>query len=196
MKDNQLFNGSLLFFLIIAGGVMLSLINDNEKGYAVDNATMLKKVNGNGHIMPVMEFMETYNPGHAPITFVDLRSAEQYQQGHLHHAIHLPMSELVTKESLKKLRHADGELILYSDAQHRSVRALMMLKSLGLENIRALAGNYELLKDKVLENPNPMLFFHHDEKARWNYLNFMNNAHKSPDDGASTQPQLVIEGGC
>lgn len=196
MKDNQLFNGSLLFFIIITGGVMLSLINDSSKGFAVDNATVLTNVNGNGHIMPYMEFLEIYNPEHAPITFVDLRSEEQFQQGHLHNAMHLPMSELVTKESLRKLRQADAELILYSDAQHRSVRALMMLKSLGLKNVRALAGNYQLLKEKVLEKPDPVLFFHHEEKARWNYLHFMNNAHKSPDDGASLQPQLVIEGGC
>ena len=196
MKDNQLFNGSLLFFIIIAGGVMVSLINDRSKGYAVDNATVLTTVNGNGHIMSYLEFLEIYNPSHNPITFVDLRSEEQFRQGHLHNAMHLPMSELITKESLRKLKQTDGELILYSNAQHQSVRALMILRSLGLENIRALAGNYELLKEKILESPDPVLFFHDDEKARWNYRNFMNTYQTDIKEPSETPTAPNMEGGC
>jgi len=196
MKDNQLFNGTLLFFLLIAGGVTISLVNDSTKGFAFDNATVLASMNGNGHIMNYLEFLEHYNPGDAPIIYIDLRSNEQYQQGHLNNTLHVPLAELFTKETLKLLKETKGELVLYSDAQHKSVRALMMLRSLGFKNVRALAGDYLILTGKILENPNPTFFFHHEEKVRWNYRNFMNTQQEGQTEPLKMQPAPVIEGGC
>jgi rhodanese-related sulfurtransferase len=196
MKENQLFNGSLIFFLVIVGGLVISLFNDQSKGFSKTNAGVLREMNGNGIMMNYLEFMEQYNPGDAPITYVDLRSEERFQEGHLNNALHMPVSNLFAKESLKTLSHAEGELILYSDSQNSSVNAVMMLKTLGFEHVRALAGSYDLLAEKILENPDPVFFFHNDEKARWNYRNYMESALNPSDEGASSQPLPVIEGGC
>ncbi len=196
MKDNQLFNGSLIFFLVISGGLMLSLFNDQSKGFSLNNVDVLNEMNGNRYLMNYIEFLEQYNPGDKPITYVDLRHEEQFHYGHLNNALHIPLNKLLDSESLKALRRAEGELVLYSDSQSITVMAVMMLKSVGFEKVRALAGNYDLVTEKILNSPDPLFFYHNEEKARWHYRNFMENAQKPHDQDVLSQPQLTIEGGC
>ncbi len=196
MKDNQLFNGSLIFFLVVAGGLMISLFNDQSKGFSLNNAEVLKEMNGNGYLMNYIEFLEQYNPGDKPITYIDLRHEEQFQDGHLNNALNIPLNKLLDSESLKALRNAEGELVLYSDSQSTTVMAVMMLKYVGFDKVRALAGSYDVVSEKILNDPDPLFFFHHEEKARWHYKNFMENAQKPQGHDVLSQPQLTIEGGC
>ncbi len=195
MRNNQLFNGSLLFFVVIMSGLLFSVNVSSRKGYMIDNPSVMTSMNANSFLMTYLEYVEHHNPGGSGIAFVDLRTPEQFEESHIQSAVNLPLASLFNGDVLKNLRSYDEGLVLYSNAESTSVLAVMMLKSLGVDNVRALAGNYALFAAHISDSPNPALFFHSDEKIRWNFNNFMGapSSH-SPQKNIAEPP--AIQGGC
>ncbi len=61
---------------------------------------------------------------------VDVRSAKDFQAGHIPTAINIPYRDIANAQSLAKLPR-DKEIILYCNSGHESTKVLSILKMLG-----------------------------------------------------------------
>ena len=81
----------------------------------------------------VKEFRET-----AGAVLVDVREADEYAEGHIPDAVHLPLSAIQTAPQV--LSDKDAPLYLYCLSGARSGRATAALKQMGYTNVRNIGG--------------------------------------------------------
>jgi len=70
---------------------------------------------------------------------VDIRSAEDFKQGHIEDAMHLPLAELVSDPSLRALPKG-RKIILYSNGSEDAAKAAVMLRLAGFDAYLLLGG--------------------------------------------------------
>ena len=80
------------------------------------------------------------------ITIIDVRTAQEYNEGHLKNAINIPYDEI--RDKIKKyVPDKDEKIILYCRSGRRSGIAEKTLKDMGYKNV-INAGAYEELRKK------------------------------------------------
>ena len=73
---------------------------------------------------------------------IDVRSPQEYQEGHLNQAINIPFYELVSDID-EKVKDKDNSIILYCQSGIRSSKVIKELKKLGYNNIYELEGGLD-----------------------------------------------------
>lgn len=72
-------------------------------------------------------------------TLVDVRTPQEYAQGHIPGALSLPLDRL-SAMAQKKLPDKDKPVIVYCLSGRRSAQAVMILTQMGYKDIRNLGG--------------------------------------------------------
>ena len=72
-----------------------------------------------------------------PVTLIDVRTTDEWSSGHIDGAVNIPLSDLFAAELPQDMAAA---IVVYDNPTHRSSMAMTMLRLLGYENVRALAG--------------------------------------------------------
>lgn len=85
------------------------------------------------------ELMERLNAGRAPI-LVDVRTPQEYRNGHVPGAINIPVQELDARVGELGV-YRDTELVLYCETGMRAGHAERMLQQQGFTQIRSLDGD-------------------------------------------------------
>lgn len=85
------------------------------------------------------ELMKRLNAGQAPI-LVDVRTPEEYRNGHVPGAINIPVQEL-DRRLAELSGYRDTELVLYCETGMRAGYAERMLQQQGFTQIRSLDGD-------------------------------------------------------
>ena len=73
---------------------------------------------------------------------VDIRSPADFAKGHLPNAVNIPPSDLLDQEFLKDLREANRIYLLYGGDQLEANGPWMVLRQLGIDNVKVLQGGY------------------------------------------------------
>ena len=73
---------------------------------------------------------------------VDVRSPQEYHEGHLKGAINIPYYE-ITKNAYKYLANKERGIIVYCQYGQRSRNALKTLRKLGYRDVYSLTGGIE-----------------------------------------------------
>lgn len=84
-------------------------------------------------------------------TIIDVRDASEYQEGHIPHAVSLPMGSLFKKLDLVPLRQ---QVIVQCEGGTRSQIVASMLQRVGYTNVRNLNGGLEAWKKAGLPTDN------------------------------------------
>jgi rhodanese-related sulfurtransferase len=199
MKNQQL-NISAIFFAVIMAAVAFCVITCS--GYEISNASAAKKTADSEHF-DYAELNTLLTSGEGQGYFlVDLRDANDYLQGHIPGAVHIPFSELLDRKHHKRLSNK-SPVLLYSDAEHITAAAQLILVGQGIENVRIIPGDFSSIRQYVLDGFNPTRAFYSEDKARFDYRRFMDvratgPSHESPATPAIPEvedsPPLV--GGC
>lgn len=88
-------------------------------------------------------------------TFVDVRSKEEFADGHFPGAVNIPLPEITSKAD--ELKAITSPIVLYCRSGARSMNAWFLLKERGLENVHNGGGLYDLL---TLKNSNEHVQLH------------------------------------
>ena len=73
---------------------------------------------------------------------VDVRSSQEYEEGHLNGAINIPIYHI--KQKIKQIiESTDSLIILYCSSGDRSNQAKAILESLGYDNVYTLKGGID-----------------------------------------------------
>lgn len=77
------------------------------------------------------------------VIILDVRSQQEYKEGHINNSINIPVYDL-EKNAKSKLNN-DNIIIVYCSAGIRSKRALQILKKMGYKNLYNIEGGIEVL---------------------------------------------------
>lgn len=75
----------------------------------------------------------------------DVRTPEEYAEGHVEGAINLPLTELT--DHLDLLPAQDAEFVVYCGSAHRSAMATFLLNVLGYSNVSSVLGGFKIIAD-------------------------------------------------
>lgn len=91
------------------------------------------------HPIESTELVDRLNAGQAPV-ILDVRTAQEYAQGHIPGAINIPVNDLVSRGAeLKPFR--DQEIVVYCQTGPRAAYAGHVLKKNGFAEVRDLQGH-------------------------------------------------------
>ncbi len=200
MKNQQLNTAATLFFAVIMAAVAFCVITCS--GYEVSNLSTAKNIAGSAYfdyaeLNILLSSAETLD-----YLLVDLRCNEEFMHSHIPGAINIPYSELLDRNHLRKLRDR-SQVLLYSDAEHITAAAQVILVGQGIDNIRMIPGGFNSIRQYVLEDFDPARAFYSEDKARFDYRRFMDVRTVSPSHAAPTIPGIPtvedsppLAGGC
>ncbi|MBC8186081.1 rhodanese-like domain-containing protein [candidate division KSB1 bacterium] len=94
--------------------------------------------------------------GNGDFSLIDVRSAEEFQQGHIKGAVNIPLIDLVKLATIEEL-DTDKTIILYSNGISHASQAWVVLHSAGVQDIVVLGGGLNYWNKVVLnpQEPNP-----------------------------------------
>jgi rhodanese-related sulfurtransferase len=76
-----------------------------------------------------------------PVVYLDVREPNEWNLGHLPHAIHLPRGNLETK--VEPLIDRNQKVVVYCARGNRSALAALTMKQMGYENISSMARGFQ-----------------------------------------------------
>jgi rhodanese-related sulfurtransferase len=74
-----------------------------------------------------------------PLTLIDVRTDNEWQQGYIEGSLHLPLNDFMARQS-EWPQDLTAPVVIYDNPTHRSTMAMMLMRLLGYENVRVLAG--------------------------------------------------------
>ncbi len=88
----------------------------------------------------------------APYQFVDLRSPGEYDDGHIAGAINIPLGKLMNTENCNTLMDAKKINIIYGAKRDQVIIASSLLKQVGFNNFYVSKGDYDYIKNNILDS--------------------------------------------
>lgn len=79
---------------------------------------------------------------------VDVRDADELEEGYIEGSIHLPMDQIEAKVE-QVLPNKQKEVVLYCARGRRSAIAADMLEKIGYTNVKSMEGGYEAFKNTL-----------------------------------------------
>ena len=143
----------IVFVLIIVVGLIT--MRKPEHSYKNNSAQVLKSIlNKEGELIPekAMYYVDENNPS---FIFVDIRNPYEYIKGHVPGAINIPLTDLLSKETLKtfdKYARDKITIVVYANTQTEANGSWMLLKQLGYSDIKVLLGGYKYFSKELKEN--------------------------------------------
>lgn len=194
MRNNQLFNGSLIFFLLIIGALTLGFITNKTKSWKVSNSEVQAKINAKDFVIEFYDFNKLLKSQGDNVLIVDLRNPESFKKSHIKNAINHPIETAFENKLLKELQNSEKQIIICAESQSEATLCFMMYSSMGIENIKVLAGNPEVYLHWI-ESKDPALNYFNDEKIKWNYRNLIKQDEAAP--ATDVKPMMNrAKGGC
>ncbi|MDX9847641.1 MAG: rhodanese-like domain-containing protein [Tenuifilaceae bacterium] len=187
---------SVIAALIILAMVGKKIVTSPYSISVEDKTALLVSPDANFSLYNLALAVKTNNPD---ILLIDIRSAEEYNQGRLPNAVNVPIDKLFDDEYSEYISgRSDKVKVLYANTEAEAIRASALLILQGYNHFKVLSGGYIVARDFVINNQNPAYYHFTDEKMRFNYSQQM------PAGGKMNQPAqeiqvidvLVPRGGC
>ena len=118
----------IIIAIIIIMGVVFRM---NKKEKNIENEVVIKHVSMND-IVQIMDENENY-------IILDVRTLEEYNQGHIPNAICIP-NETIDENVVNKLPDKNQMILVYCRSGNRSKQAAEKLKKLGYTNLIEFGG--------------------------------------------------------
>ena len=154
LKTKRITIAVVVFVLIIIVGFLTSQRPAHE--YKITPMDLVEEISLIYQVTPdeAMELMFD-----TAVVFIDIRSINEYEIGHLENAINIPVPELLSKENKKLFetwKNDSTVVVLYGNDELEANAPWMLMYELGYTNTRALMGGCvyidKLYDDELAEN--------------------------------------------
>ncbi len=193
----------VIFIVVVIFGLLT--MEKPKHVYRITTDEMLSRTMNHDYIIRFDKFFDIYHNHDSLYRFIDLRSAHDYQIGHLPGAINIPLAKILDDE-YKDIVNQDEKInVLYYSDQCGACGPWMILTQLGYKNNYVLGGGYDFVKAHIIDEYSPMLGDYSAEKAKYDYKEVINStAGGSAPSTEAAAPVPVIkkkvkeeeEGGC
>ena len=195
----------IVFIVIVIFGLLTT--EKPKHHYRTDTEKMLVKTLQHDYIIRYDNVFDIYHNQDSLFQFIDLRSAHDFQVGHLSGAINIPVAKILNDE-YKDIVNQDKKInVLYYSDQCGACSPWMILTQLGYKNNFILAGGYDYVTKHIIDEYSPMLGDYSDEKAKYDFKKVINStvggSGANSSSGSATPAPIVKkkvkkeeEGGC
>lgn len=168
--------------------------------YTVSVAEQISQLTAAGAKFSLLNYALALKTNDPNVLLIDIRSEDDYKQGHLPNAINIPINKLFDKEYNDFIGGGDHlTKVLYGNNEAQALNALLMLTLRGKKGFKMLNGSYDVAYQFVVNNPTPSYFHYSDELKRHNYNSLMPAGGRvstyTPKGAASIEP-IAPRGGC
>lgn len=144
MKGKRVHIGVIIFAIVIVIGV-LTIYKPNIKYTLTPEQALENALSLADEIFPedVVYILEDTMPGYQ---LVDIRSPYDHIKGHIKSSVNIPYNIMLEKDNLDFIRALDKDtviIILYGDNQSQANCPWMLLKQIGIENVKVMLGGYD-----------------------------------------------------
>jgi rhodanese-related sulfurtransferase len=101
--------------------------------------------------------------------FVDLRTPKVFENGHIKDAINIPFMTITKNNNCKTFLNQDHINIIYGETTEQTIFAGYLLQQLGLKNYFIVLGNYDFIKNNIIDNYNVYSAHYNPEIAQYDY---------------------------
>ena len=125
---------TLLGAVLISAGLSAQTINKQTPTHQQENKKVIETVD-------VKTFKELLQNQEGKVVLLDVRTAEEYKQGHIDNAKNI---DVLQKDFVQKIERLDKNtpVFVYCRSGHRSMKAAQILKEHGFTKVYNLAGGY------------------------------------------------------
>ncbi|MEE4176735.1 MAG: rhodanese-like domain-containing protein [Bacteroides sp.] len=191
MSNKTLNNGAFLFFAILLAGLAANFIFSSN--YKLNNRQVMEKFDGQEYFMNYAQLHDAISDGQASdFLFIDLRDEQAFAEDQIPGAVNIPFEKLLKKKNIRKIRKAGKKTpVLYAGEEATAQKARMLLLARGVKEAMVLGGSFEMARKYAIDHFDPAHAFFKDEKARFDYLRFMQT---SPGSEEITRPAWMRAG--
>lgn len=166
-----LLRGMLIFTAVIILGLIF--MPKPRKSYKITEEQMLELLIAKEGIIAPEKIVDLIYQPNSSYQFIDLRSAPEYQKGHLPKAINIPVDRLFDKENEEILKRNGKLNVLYSSDHTAACGPWMILNQLGYKNNKIMLGGYSYVNEFIINKYAPMSGNFRDEKAKFDFAKIM-----------------------
>ena len=139
--------------------------------------------------------------------FIDLRTPQDFINGHIDGAINIPLQNILSDEYNDFWADRSKINIIYANTHDQACGPWMLLKQLGHNNNRIMLGGYSFFRENVKDDFAIRSKNYHDEKAKYDFAKIVKETAGSgvstakPSQTKKAPPvrrkkKLAAEGGC
>jgi len=194
-KTNNLLIGAIAFVVII----LIALISTNqpEHPYELSQEETLEMVLAAAEMEVIPEEIQFLKEDPSiTLYFVDLRSPGEFGKGHIEGALNIPQSSILKEENLEFFQSLDSTrtAILYGRDQIQANGPWMILKQLGIDDIKVLKGGYQYYSTNSLDIKDmPQTPVYMIEVPQYDYAQLVEETPGIGDVSVETEgPQQII----
>ncbi|MDP2236532.1 MAG: hypothetical protein Q8J88_08880 [Bacteroidales bacterium] len=200
-NDKMLTNAALLFVLVIIGSMFIQWIL--APSYSRTNKDVHEKILSKNVLILPWQLKQMANDGSInTFTAVDLSSEKLTKSELFKETIQIPLSQLLEKDQLIKLKK-DEKILFFADDESKAMIAVHLLLAKGYQQVFAVANDASFFEKSVINDFKPKVAETHTEKARFDFGRFFSNESKGKA-GVVANPQLpqgsteikAVAGGC
>ena len=132
-------------------GLILAFLPVQSRQITVNPDELAQSILDSGDRLDPQTVSQWIVEGNSEYLLIDVRSPEEYQQGHIKSAVNLPLAELIKIETIANL-NTDKLIILYSNGVSHASQAWVVLHAAGISNVVILEGGLNYW-NKIILNP-------------------------------------------
>jgi rhodanese-related sulfurtransferase len=148
IKTNRLFLAALLIIIVIIV-VMLSL-QGPDISYKLGSDKVPGLLAGKSNFIDPVSLYKQLSSKSSNAVIIDIRSSDEFGKGHIEKAVNIPVRDLLENHSLhffRELARSNTEVIMYGETQLQANGPWLLLRQVGIENVKVLQGGYSVYKD-------------------------------------------------
>ncbi|WP_339917946.1 rhodanese-like domain-containing protein [Yeosuana marina] len=160
-KVKRISIASTLFILAVLIGVLT--FERPKNMYAINTKDTLKKLTTNNDY--IVSLNDINNPD---VALIDVRSAYEYDKGHLKNAINISTPEILNDENqsiFNELKSTNKTVVLYGSSPEEANIPYLLLYQLGYDNIKLLAVTNKYSQNKLITNESNIEKYNADIKS-------------------------------
>ncbi|WP_338357945.1 rhodanese-like domain-containing protein [Yeosuana marina] len=160
-KVKRISIASTLFILAVLIGVLT--FERPKNMYAINTKDTLKKLTTNNDY--IVSLNDINNPD---VVLIDVRSAYEYDKGHLKNAINISTPEILNDENqsiFNELKSTNKTVVLYGSSPEEANIPYLLLYQLGYDNIKLLAVTNKYSQNKLITNESNIEKYNADIKS-------------------------------
>ena len=127
----------LFLILTIPLVFLIVLALPGSRSFRLSGEMILDQIGQNTHIISVQKFKELKS-GDQGVQLLDLRAANEFENGHLPEAINMPVESLNTGDIHRFFEGIDSDRVLYASITYLADKHWILFRQMGIENIYVL----------------------------------------------------------
>ena len=101
--------------------------------------------------------------------FIDLRTPQVFENGHVKNAINIPFRTMPRNKRCRYFLNQDVINIIYGESTEQAIFAGFFLQQIGVKNYFIVLGNYDFIKDNIIDHYNVYSAHYNPEIAQYDY---------------------------